>query len=184
MFEKQTYTEGVYSTAGIKSIWSEKEEAILSEDTFVSYFTEAGKSTGLSTYFLTARAALESGHGTSKLALGQITGCEGFYNFYGINATNANPSGGGTFAKEHGWNTRRKAIIEGAAWIKNQYIGCMQYNAYFMKFSFVPTRLWHQYMTDLKAPMLSARDYYKAHANGGTLNDAIEFVIPVFDNMP
>ncbi len=184
MFEKQTYTKGIYSSTGMESIWVELPAAELSEKTFVSYFTEAGQSAGISPYFITARAQLESGNGTSKLALGTITGCEGYYNFYGINAINTNPSAGGEFAKENNWNTKRKAVIEGAAWVKNQYIGCMQYSAYFMKYSFIPTRLWHQYMTDIAAPSKDAKNYYTAHLTGGTLDSQIEFVIPVFDNMP
>ncbi|MBQ8606457.1 MAG: glucosaminidase domain-containing protein [Clostridia bacterium] len=184
MFEKQTYTEGAYSKAGIGSIWVEKEAAVLPESTYVSYFEEAAKSAGISPYFITARAALESGNGTSKLAKGEITGCEGYYNFYGINAKDSNPSAGGEFAKAHDWNTRRRAIIEGAAWIKKDYIGYMQYSAYFMKFCFIEGRTWHQYMTDIAAPQKDAQSYYKAHQNGGTLTSEIEFVIPVFDNMP
>jgi beta-N-acetylglucosaminidase len=184
MFEKQTYTDGIYALRGMESIWAEKEEAVLPESAYVSYFAEAGKSVGISPYFITARAALESGHGTSKLARGEITGYEGYYNFYGIDAVNSNPSKGGQRAKTENWNTRRRAIIEGAAWIKDGYIGNMQYSAYFMKFCFIKPVIWHQYMTDIKAPQKDALSYYTAHANGGSLSEAIEFVIPVFDNMP
>ena len=53
-----------------------------------------------------------------------------------------------------------------------------------MKFSFVKGREWHQYMTDIAAPAKDAASYYKAHANGGSLENEIEFVIPVFENMP
>ncbi len=176
MFEKQTYGDGVYSASGVKSIWN--------DDTYAAYIMEAGQSTGLSPYFIAARAALESGRGTSPLSMGTVTGYEGFYNFYGIGAYDSNPTNGAVFAKNSSWNSKRRAIIEGAAWVKDQYISRLQYSAYFMKFCFIPNREWHQYMTDIEAPMKDAQNYYKAHAEGGTLNGEIEFVIPVFYNMP
>ena len=175
MFEKQIYKEGAYLKSGVLSVWNDQ--------TFASYIMEAGVSTGMSPYFIGARAALESGRGKSKLAMGEITGCEGYYNFYGIGANDSNPSNGGLVAKENNWNSKRRAIIEGAAWIKKQYISCGQNTIYFMKFCFVPNREWHQYMTDIAAPAKDAQNYYKAHLNGGTLNSEIEFIIPVFENM-
>ena len=93
----------------------------------------------------------------------------------------SNPRQGAAFAKEHGWNTQRISIVEGAVWIKAQYISVLQYTPYFIKYSFVPERGWHQYMTDISAPLSDARGCYKAHVAGGTLDSAIEFVIPVFD---
>lgn len=176
MFEKQTYAKNSYTNTGILSIWNDQ--------TYASWLMEAGRSTGLSPYFITARARLESGLGTSPLSTGTIPGHEGYYNFYGIQAFDSNPANGAVYAHEKNWNTKRKAIIEGAAWVKDQYIGCMQYSAYFMKFCFITGREWHQYMTDIAAPAKDAASYYKAHAAGGTLNSNIEFVIPVFENMP
>ncbi len=173
MFEKQNYNESAYLEAGVKSIWN--------DDLYVSYVMDAAKSTGLSPYFIAARAGLETGYGTSKLAAGTVSGYEGYYNFYGINAKDVNPLElGASYAKEQNWNSKRKAIIEGAAWVKNQYIGCLQNTIYFMKFSFIPNYSWHQYMTDIYAPQKDAQNYYKAHKAGGTLNSEIEFIIPVF----
>ncbi len=174
MFEKQTYDESTYTITGVKSIWN--------NDLYSSYIMEAARSTGLSPYFIAARAGLESGYGTSKLAKGTVAGYEGYYNFYGIGAEDSNPNlKGAQYAKSKNWNTKRRAVIEGAAWVKNQYISCLQYNAYFMKFCFIPNREWHQYMTDIRAPYKDAQNFYKAHAMGGSLNSAIEFVIPVFE---
>ena len=173
MFEKQNYNESAYLESGVKSIWN--------NDTYVSYVMDAAKSTGLSPYFIAARAGLETGYGTSKLSAGTVPGYEGYYNFYGIGAVDSNPLvGGASYAKEQNWNSKRRAIIEGAAWVKRQYIGCLQNTIYFMKFSFTPNYSWHQYMTDIYAPQKDAQNYYKAHKSGGTLNSEIEFIIPVF----
>lgn len=183
MFENQLYSDGVYSNAGVLSIWN-KGSSYAKDEPYASYIMEAGRSSGLSTYFVAARAALESGRGTSNLSKGFITGYRGYYNFYGIGAYNANPSNGAVTARDYNWNTKRKAIIEGATWIKENYIGTMQNTAYFMKFCFIPGREWHQYMTDIEAPQKDAASSYDAHAGGGTLSSPIEFIIPVFDNMP
>ena len=181
MFEKQTYHEGTYSEEGVAAVWKEAEGALASEGYYVKCFLEAGKIAGLSPYFIAARASIESGNGTSNLAKGCISGYEGYYNFYGINAVDSDPKQGAVYAKEQNWNTQRISIVEGASWIKSQYISVLQYTPYFIKYSFVPDRIWHQYMTDIAAPLSDARGCYRAHAAGGTLDSAIEFVIPVFD---
>lgn len=176
MFEKQTYDENAYSREGVLSVWN--------DEMFASYIMDGASSTGLSPYFIAARAALESGRGTSPLSCGTIPGYEGYYNFYGIGANDSNPSNGAVTAKNYNWNSKRRAMIEGAAWVKSQYISCQQFSIYFMKYSFVPNRAWHQYMTDIAAPYKDAQNYYKAHRAGGTLDSEIEFVIPVYENMP
>ncbi len=174
MFEKQIYNGTAYSTAGVKSIWN--------NSTYASYIMDAAKSTGLSPYFIAARAGLETNNGSSALAMGQVDKYKGYYNFYGINANDSNPLiGGASYAKSQNWNSKRKAIIEGAAWVKTQYVSCQQNTIYFMKYSFTPNYGWHQYMTDIYAPIKDAQNYYKAHKAGGTLNSQIEFIIPVFD---
>lgn len=181
MFEKQTYHEGTYSENGVAAVWLEVDGALASEGYYVDCFLEAGKIAGLSPYFIAARASLESGNGTSRLAKGMVSGYEGYYNFFGINAVDSNPGKGAVYAKEHNWNTQRISIVEGAVWIKSQYISVLQYTPYFIKYSFVPDRGWHQYMTDITAPLSDARGCYRAHVAGGTLDSGIEFVIPVFE---
>lgn len=181
MFEKQTYHEGTYTAAGVSAVWKEREGALAGGEYYAQCFLEAGKSAGLSPYFIAARAAIESGYGTSALSKGTSAGYEGYYNFYGINAVDSNPKKGAVYAKEHNWCTQRIAIVEGAVWIKDQYISVLQYTPYFIKYSFVPGRHWHQYMTDIAAPKADAGRCYAAHKAGGTLNSSIEFVIPVFD---
>ncbi len=181
MFEKQTYHEGTYSEQGVAAVWAEVDGALASEGYYVKCFLEAGKVAGLSPYFIAARASLESGNGTSRLATGRVGGYEGYYNFFGINAVDSNPAQGAVYAKEHNWSTQRISIVEGAVWIKSQYISVLQYTPYFIKYSFVPDRGWHQYMTDITAPLSDARGCYRAHQAGGTLDSAIEFVIPVFE---
>ena len=177
MFENQQYTgDDVYSSKGVLSVWNDSAVA--------NNIMEAAKSTGLSPYFIVARAALESGRGTSALASGTVSGYEGYYNYFGIGAVDSNPLiGGASYAKQSNWNTKRKAMIEGSAWMKDQYVACMQNTIYFFKYSFVPNRSWHQYMTDIAAPSKDALNYYNAHNAGGTLNSEIEFIIPVFSDM-
>ncbi len=178
MFEKSTYNESInYSVAGIKGIWDNDEIA--------QYIMDAAKSTGLSPYFIAARAALESGRGTSKLATGSVAGYAGYYNFFGIGAYDLDPNNGGAAkAKAENWTSKRRALIEGAAWINEWYISNGQPTIYFMKFCFIPDYSWHQYMTDIAAPAKDANLKYSAYIAAGTLEDEKEFIIPVFNNMP
>ncbi len=173
MFEKAVYSADIkYTTSGIKAIWN--------DSTIASYIMAAAKSTGLSPYFITQRAALESGRGTSKLATGQVEGYKGYYNFFGIGADDIDPyNRGAAKAKLEGWTTKRKALIEGANWVDTNYISALQPTIYFMKFN--PYLSWHQYMTDIKAPVKDAAGYYSAHKASGTLDSAIEFIIPVYE---
>lgn len=178
MFENAKYSSDAnYSMEGIKGIWD--------SDEYASYIMDAAVSTGLSPYFIAGRSALESGRGTSKLAKGIVDGYEGYYNFFGIGASDIDPNNGGAaLAKKENWNSKRRAIIEGAAWINRYYISAGQPTVYFMKFCFIPNYNWHQYMSDIAAPAKDAQFRYSAYASAGTLSEYKEFIIPVFENMP
>ena len=87
-----------------------------------SFLEAAG--TNANAAFLAAMAMVESGGGTSKLAIGNVQNYKGWYNLYGIGAydgptaaTNA-----AKFAKDHGWNTVEKAIVGGGKFIVEKYI--------------------------------------------------------------
>jgi beta-N-acetylglucosaminidase len=156
---------------GIKAIWN--------DDTFAFYIANAGIASGINPYFITARAALESGYGKSALAMGTVTGYKGYYNFFGIGANDSNASSlGGQMAKNMGWTSKYKAITGGAIWIDTNYISAMQPNIYFMKFN--PYLSWHQYMTDIYAPKKDAERLYAANAAAGTLDSEHVFIIPVY----
>ncbi len=179
------YNEQAFTAQGVGEMWVEKSGAVCSETEAISYLLNGSKSLRLNAYFMAARAALESGHGTSKLAKGTVEGYEGYYNFYGIGAIDADPLvGGASYAKKRGWDSVPKAIIEGANWINDQYIQRGQYTPYFFRFFPLSGRTEHIYMSDISAPKSDAGNLYKQYKGAGVLESDLYFVIPVYTSAP
>lgn len=170
-----------YTEQGMRALWTELKGAVCTEDEAVTYFTNAGNSLRLNTYYLLARAALESGHGTSSLSKGK-EGTDGklYYNFYGIKAYDKNPSTGAVYAEQRGWDTPMRSIIEGGNWINDQYIQRGQNTPYF--FRYYPYKD-HLYMSDLKAPQKDAGNLYTCYTGAKKLDSKLHFIIPVFDGV-
>ena len=86
------------------------------------------------------------------------------------------------------WTTPKKAIVGGAEFISKSYIAKGQYTSYLKKFNVNPNGYYsvynHQYMANLRAPASEAYTTYKSLKENDLLNNAINFVIPVFTNMP
>ena len=173
------YNAEDYTAEGVGELWVEKSNAGISEAQAVEYLLSAGNSLRVNTYFLTARAVLESGHGTSALAKGTVSGYEGYYNFYGIGAVDKDPLvGGGKYAKARGWDSPLRAITEGGNWINDQYIQRGQNTPYF--FRFYPYKN-HLYMSDLQAPQKDAANVYKCYTAAGKLDSNLHFIIPYYE---
>ena len=123
----------------------------------------------------------------------------GFYNFFNFRAY-----GRGTFeikynawveatseetkAKYLGpWDTQAKAIEGGALKIKERYIDTHRHTRYLQKFSVLPAAgefRWKQYMQNIAAPLVEARNTAKAYEAAGTLDAPYRFLIPVYKKMP
>lgn len=176
------YDPKTFSQKGVESIWVDKSNAVCTKEEAVDAFMEASDSLQLNPYFIAGRAAIESGYGTSALAKGTVKGYEGYYNFYGIGAVDSNPAqGGASYAKGRNWNSPVRAIIEGANWIKDQYVDRGQCTSYFLRF--YPFRSTHIYMSDLAAPTSDAAKFYQGYSAGGTLNGKLHFIIPVYNDI-
>lgn len=88
-----------------------------------AYFVEAAKAYNVNEVYLLAHAALESAWGCSALAQGAVNGYQGYYNFYGIGAYDADPlNGGAALAKQQGWSSTELAIMGAAKCLSNWYI--------------------------------------------------------------
>lgn len=94
----------------------------------------------------------------------------------------------GELSYQRPWNTPAKAVSGGAEFIAGDYIRIGQDTMHYQKFnvsSYTSTkRHTHQYMTNLGAPWSEADMLYKAYKAGGLLDEAFNFVIPVYKNMP
>lgn len=86
------------------------------------------------------------------------------------------------------WTSPKKAIEGGALFISKSYISKGQFTSYLKKFNVNPNGYYavynHQYMANLRAPMSEASSTYNSLSKNNLLNNAINFVIPQFDNMP
>lgn len=88
-----------------------------------AYFIEAAKTYNVNEVYLVAHAALESAWGCSRLSQGKVSGYEGYLNFYGIGAYDADPyNGGAAMAKQQGWTDPESAILGAAKCLSSWYI--------------------------------------------------------------
>lgn len=135
-------------------------------------FSEAARTYGVNEAYLIAHAKLETGNGTSNLAVRsyynpstgecRYTPGSGFvqvYNMYGIGAYDNNAFEGGTrFAYEQRWFTPEEAIIGGAEFVVKSYLSPSSYTMSgqntLYKMLFHPqahaenrSLIWHQYAT-------------------------------------
>ncbi len=149
---------------------------------YAQYFMTAGQTHGVSPYHLVSRVIQEVSRNGSR----STDGATGVYNFYNIGAFGSNPVDAGlTYARDKGWTSPEKAIIDGAGFITDGYIKTGQDTLYLQKFDVVDGGngfYWHQYMTNIQAPTSEAKKLQASYPNFN--NGHIVFKIPVYSNMP
>ena len=148
-------------------------------------------------------------NGESALSRGDLTGYEGYYNFYNIGAYATTEPGGavinGAKYAQWGkdwegkeitdteasyllpWTSVEKAIKGGAKWIASGYIDKGQNTLYFQKFDVLDDgteKYNHQYAQNIMMAYSEGMRYYRSYASIGMTDAAFEFVIPVYNNMP
>lgn len=97
------------------------------------------------------------------------------------------------------WNDQYKAIVGGAKLLANSYTNAGQNTAYFYKWDVVGTKILkagetqsissstcfrHQYMTNIQDPTSQTSKLYSTYVNANIINEKLNFVIPVYNNMP
>ena len=160
---------------------------------YAQVIMEQAQKAGISPYHLAARIRQEQGAGNapSATASGTYNGFVGYYNFLNIKA-----SGSGsdaiirralTEAKNKGWDTPEKSIGAGAEFLASHYISKGQNCLYLQKYdvdSSDGNLYWNQYMQNIEAAKTEGNSVRNSYAELGFLNNSINFVIPVFENMP
>ena len=167
----------------------------------------AGRTSLVSPYHLASRIKQEVGPFLSHSSIsGNVEGFKGLYNFYNIGATSSSePMGAiknglryardGNGASEETkrkylipWNTKERSITGGGIFIGSSYINVGQNNIYLQKFDVIDHNgdglFWHQYMTNVLAPYSESKSIYNGYSKSNLLDLPINFVIPVYDNMP
>ncbi len=172
MLDIDTYDPTCWTDDGVAAIWT-NEKAISKADA-VRYFNAASDSLMMNPYYVACRAALESGYGTSRFAKGTVEGYEGYYNFFGIKCYDSDPTVGAAYAKDRNWNSVFRSIVEGANWVKDQYLDQGAQSPYFFRFAGFQNKV---YMTDVQAPLKEANILKRAFADP---NAKAHFIIPVY----
>lgn len=200
MFEMQSYNSNLHTIDGVEKILAGSFMADSYVDnssiTFAQTIMDAGTKYNISPYFIASRILQEVGTTRSSLVLGTYSDYpefNGYYNYYNIGAGGENVVYNGlSRAKEEGWDSEYKAIVEGSYWIGKNYILKGQDTTYFQKWNVVCKTgeydcYTHQYMQNIEAPFSEASITYKAYKNnlGDSMKEAAYvFTIPVYDEMP
>lgn len=159
---------------------------------YAQVIMEASAQAGISPYHLAARIRQEQGIGNaSSTGSGKYSGFVGYYNLLNIKA-----SGSGndtiirnalTHAQSMGWTDPEKSILGGAEFISSQYISKGQSTLYLQKYDVDNSDgalYYHQYMQNIEAAKSEGCSVRSSYANMGLLDSSINFIIPVFENMP
>ena len=192
MFETLSYNSQYHTREGVEAMLSntfmigfaDSEQ----EKTYVDAFMDAALKYNVSPYVLISRVIQEVGAYGSTIVSGTVSGYEGYYNFYNINATGETGSiitNGLEYAKEMGWDSPYKAILGGGGFLAKDYINNGQDTLYLQKWDLIqPNEGRHQYMQNIQAPSTESVKTYRAYNNMSLIDNAFVFMIPVYKNMP
>lgn len=156
------------------------------------YYIDAAVKYNVSPIYLAALSRQEVGlNGGTATKGNEGSTCSGdyngYYNFYNIGAYTG-VCDGLKYAKNKGWNSQSKAIIDGAGWIANGYINKGQNTPYFQKWNTSSNATnkyyYHQYMANISAVVSSSTSTYNSYNTMGILNYPIVFQIPIYSGIP
>lgn len=206
MYETLSYNSAYHTLEGIESTlrgsFMHNTFVDSSKEKFSDVIMEAGKTYGVSPYYIGSRILQETGSSRSSLVLGtypDYPDFDGYYNFFNYGAGGNNVVYNGLkYAFDNGWNSEKKAIVGGVSKIGTSYIGVGQDTNYFQKWDVICkskySSSWsgcgyysHQYMQNIEAPYSEAKTTYNAYKDnlGSDMYlAAYVFTVPVYENMP
>ncbi len=203
MFENQSYNESIHTIDGVRQIL----DGTFMSGGFVSplnggyydyaqTFMDAAAQSGVSPYHLASRCRNEQGVNGAPQSLGTVKGYENYFNFFDIQAyATASMTAaemGCRFAMTENaaymlpWTDQYRSIIGGSIYLGNGYITKGQDTLYLQKFDVADGGngyYFHQYMTCVFGQANEALEMKNAYSES-TLASALEFKIPVYENMP
>ena len=157
---------------------------------YAQVIMEAASEAGISPYHLAARIKQEQGARStlSSTGRGDNATYKGYYNFLNIKATGGDVVGNALkHAKSEGWDNPEKSIKGGAKFIASSYISRGQSTLYLQKFDVDNSDgslYYHQYMQNVSAAYSEGNTVRASYEVMGLLDSSINFVIPVYNNMP
>lgn len=203
MFENQSYDPSYQTESGVKTILADTfmSKSYTCPDTKKKYtysqtFMDAAKKSGVSPYHLASRCRNEQGVNGAPQSLGTVKGYENYFNFFDIQAyatsTMTAAEMGCKYAKTTNptyllpWTNQYKSIVGGSIFLGTGYITKGQDTLYLQKFDMVDGGnglYYHQYMTCVFGQANETISLKNAYSQD-ILNSAMEFKIPVYNNMP
>lgn len=172
------------------TVSTEQEEVL--KLTYAEAFVQIGKEYDVSPVMLASRCRQEQGaNGTSALISGTVSGYEGYYNYFNIQASGVTQNdiitNGLNWAIQQGWDSPYKALKGGSLAIATNYVMKNQDTLYMQKFDVDPeyqNMYWHQYMGALASPSAEGRTAKHSYTDLGVLDSYFVFKIPVYTNRP
>lgn len=166
-------------------------------DTLVGYFTNKADTVGNAVVW--GKRFTRGNAATAKVIAKGAAAYNGYYNFFNFRAY-----GLGVFEIKYNawveataeetrqkylgpWNTQARAIEGGSLKIKERYIDTHRHTRYLQKFSVLADAgefRWKQYMQNIAAPLIEARNTSQAYDTADTLDAPYTFLIPVYRQMP
>ena len=177
-----------YMQATDDQIYNSLANTFLYNRDYAKQINEACKESNVNPFYVVARLIQEQGSGggdTWKMQSGGVT----YYNLFNIGATGNTKediwNNALAKAKEQGW-TSVKASIKGGINTLAGYISARQNTLYLNKFDVeqYDGTYWRQYMQNIEAPKNEASKMYTFMKNAGLLDQKLNFIIPVYENMP
>jgi len=184
-FEDLQYSE-TQTVNGVKAILPSRF------DKYAEDLLKAAKNSKVSAYFLATRMTQEGSQIDGDFKGDDGVDYSGYYNFFNYGAYAGSQHGayhgavtnGAIYAKQAGWNTPYKCLLDSAEKIGSGYINKGQNTLYYQKFNVAGENLYnHQYMTNVQAPSSEGRIRASSASESEKAGD-ITFVIPVYKNMP
>ena len=203
MFENQSYDPSYQTESGVKTILADTfmSGSYTCPDTKKKYtysqtFMDAAKKSGVSPYHLASRCRNEQGVNGAPQSLGTVKGYENYFNFFDIQAYATSTMTAAEMGCKYAKTTtptylrprtnQYKSIVGGSIFLGTGYITKGQDTLYLQKFDMVDGGnglYYHQYMTCVFGQANEAISLKNAYSQD-ILNSAMEFKIPVYNNMP
>lgn len=152
---------------------------------YIKVIMKAAKEVNVDPCVLAAAIIQEQGSkGTTNLISGKYPGYEGYYNFFNIKANGENPTLNGLkYAESMGWDSRSEAIIEGAKFWREMYIGRGQDTYFYMNYDIKDSaNNLHQYATAVNDSIAKGNIVSKGYKDLKIAE--LVFKIPVYKDMP
>ena len=203
-FEALRYVDGVQTVEAVNGVLAPTPMGGEYKSRYKSYGTwyDLGTTYAELIHSISARVGINPVHIASRIRQENsgniinnslINGDYGVYNFFNIGAYDSSTgnalSNGVQYARNNGWTSISSALEGGIRYIYDKYVKWGQNTIYFERFDVnnPGTAQWllgTGYMTNIFGAKNEASITYNAYESTGMLNNAFEFDIPVYENMP